>query len=72
MPEEDRGRYNTLSGMMLLLLGRVPRPTDTAEWEKWRFEIVDMDGKRIDKVLATPRPQPAARTRPPVAGTDLR
>jgi len=52
-PEEERGRYNTLSGMVMLLLGRVPHTADTVDWESWRFEIVDMDGKRIDKVLAT-------------------
>jgi len=60
VPEEERGRYHTLSGMLMLLLGRLPRVTDTAEWEDWRFEIVDMDGKAIDKVLAT-RVDPAAR-----------
>ena len=53
VPEEERGRYHTLSGMMLLLLGRIPREADTVSWEDWRFEIVDMDGKRIDKVLAS-------------------
>lgn len=53
VPEEDYGRYNTLSGMLMLLLGRVPHTADVAEWEGWRFEIVDMDYKRIDKVLAT-------------------
>jgi putative hemolysin len=57
-PEEERGRYNTLSGMVMLLLGRVPRVADSVEWEAWRFEIVDMDGKRIDKVLAS-RLEPA-------------
>jgi len=53
MPEEDRGRYNTLAGMIMLLLGRLPHTTDTVEWEGWRFEVVDLDGKRVDKVLAT-------------------
>jgi len=53
VPEEERGRYHTLSGMMLLLLGRIPREADAVTWEDWRFEIVDMDGKRIDKVLAS-------------------
>lgn len=53
LPEEDRGRYNTLAGMIMLLLGRLPRTADTAEWEGWRFEVVDLDGKRVDKVLAT-------------------
>ena len=53
-PEEDKGRYHTLSGMMMLLLGRVPSTGDHADWEGWRFEVVDMDEKRIDKVLAAP------------------
>ncbi len=52
VPEEERGRYNTLSGMLMLLLGRLPGTGDRCDWEQWRFEIVDIDGKRIDKVLA--------------------
>ena len=39
--------------MMMLQLGRIPQTTDVIEWDGWRFEIVDMDGKRIDKVLAS-------------------
>ena len=50
VPEEER--YHTLSGMLMMLLGRLPQTADHAEWEGWRFEVVDMDGKRIDKVLA--------------------
>ena len=53
LPDEDRGRYNTLAGMVMLLLGRLPQTTDTVEWDGWRFEVVDMDGKRIDKILAS-------------------
>jgi putative hemolysin len=53
VPEEDRGRYHTLSGMMMLLTGRLPKELDTVTWEGWHFEIVDMDGKTIDKVLAS-------------------
>lgn len=56
VPEEERGRYNTLSGMLMLLLGRLPQTADRCEWEEWTFEIVDIDGKRIDKVLATHKP----------------
>jgi putative hemolysin len=59
VPEEERGRYHTLSGMLMLLSGRLPRVADTAEWEGWRLEIVDMDGKTIDKVLAQRLPQAA-------------
>ena len=53
LPEEDRGRYNTLAGMIMLLLGRLPRTADAVEWQGWRFEVVDLDGKRVDKVLVT-------------------
>ncbi len=53
LPEEDRGRYNTLAGMIMLLLGRLPRTADAVDWEGWRFEVVDLDGKRVDKVLVT-------------------
>ena len=56
LPEEGRGRYNTLAGMVMLLLGRLPHTTDSVEWEGWRFEVVDLDGKRVDKVLATLSP----------------
>ena len=56
VPEEELGRYNTLSGMMMLLSGRVPHTGDHSDWQGWRFEIVDMDQRRIDKVLATRLP----------------
>ncbi|HVR51369.1 MAG TPA: hemolysin family protein [Pseudorhodoferax sp.] len=58
VPEEERGRYHTLAGMLMLLSGRLPRVADTAEWEGWRLEIVDMDGRTIDKVLAQRLPAP--------------
>jgi putative hemolysin len=54
VPEEDRATYQTLSGMLLLLLGRLARTGDKLDWGGWRFEIVDLDNRRIDKVLATP------------------
>ncbi|WP_119155594.1 hemolysin family protein [Caldimonas tepidiphila] len=56
LPEEDRGRYNTLAGMVMLLLGRLPGTADVVEWGGWRFEVVDLDGKRVDKVLVTALP----------------
>lgn len=57
--EED---YQTVGGMVMVGLGRVPAVSDSFQWEGWRFEVVDMDGNRVDKVLATPleRPQVAA------------
>jgi len=59
VPEEDRDRFNTLSGMLMWLLGRVPATGDVAQWEQWRLEVVDLDGKRVDKVLATRLPEAA-------------
>ena len=53
MPEEERQRYHTLAGMLMLLLGRLPQTGDRVQWEDWSFEIVDIDGKRIDKVIGT-------------------
>jgi putative hemolysin len=56
LPDEDRGLYNTLAGMVMLLLGRLPSTADTVDWDGWRFEVVDLDGKRVDKVLASAIP----------------
>ncbi len=53
VPEEDKGRYHTLSGLMMWLLGRLPQTGDVSNWEDWRLEVVDLDGKRVDKVLAS-------------------
>ncbi|MDO4232020.1 MAG: hemolysin family protein [Lautropia sp.] len=76
VPEEDKARYQALSGMLMLLLGRMPQTGDIIEWENWKLEVVDMDGKRIDKVLATqmkpPSPETENETPPPSvdAGTE--
>jgi putative hemolysin len=64
VPEEDKGRYHTLSGMVMFLLGRLPDTGDTVPWADWTLEVVDMDGKRIDKVLAI-RSVPLQSTEPP-------
>jgi putative hemolysin len=56
VPEEERSRYHTLGGMLMLLFGRLPREGDAVDWERWRFEVVDMDRNKIDKVLVLPLP----------------
>ena len=56
LPEEGRRRYHTLSGLVMWLSGRLPQTGDVMSWENWRLEVVDLDGKRIDKILATPIP----------------
>lgn len=64
VPEEDKGRYHTLSGMIMWLVGRVPHTGDVTEWEGWRLEVVDLDGNRIDKVLAGRLLEPEAEETP--------
>jgi len=51
--DEGEQDYNTLAGFILHHLQSIPRTGDTLDWEGFHFEIIDMDGNRIDKVLAT-------------------
>lgn len=53
-PDEDSGAYHTLAGFMLYQLAVIPRAGDWLDWAGWRFEVADMDGNRIDRLLATP------------------
>jgi putative hemolysin len=55
LPHEDE--YETLSGFVMMSLGRVPQSADHFEWQGLRFEVIDMDGRRVDKVLVTTLPQ---------------
>ena len=54
LPHEKDGGYQTLGGMIMMSVGRIPRETDVVLWQGWRFEVMDMDGRRVDKVLVTP------------------
>ena len=56
LPHEDE--YETLSGFVMTSLGRVPQASDNFEWNGFRFEVMDMDGRRVDKVLVTLLPKP--------------
>lgn len=56
VPDQDKGRYHTVSGLILLLLGKMPVSGDSVNLEGWKLEVVDMDGRRIDKILATRLP----------------
>ncbi len=53
LPEEDKGRYNTVAGLLQSVSGRLLKTTEKVEVAGWVFEVVDLDGKRIDKVLAS-------------------
>lgn len=55
LPHENE--YETLSGFVMVSLGRVPQVADHFEWNSFNFEIIDMDGRRVDKVLVTTLPQ---------------
>jgi putative hemolysin len=58
LPDEASGNYDTLAGFMLMELGRIPTAGDHFEWNGYRFEVIDMDGRRIDKVLVQPVVRP--------------
>ncbi|MBN2875882.1 MAG: HlyC/CorC family transporter, partial [Spirochaetales bacterium] len=50
------GEFETVAGFVLDRMGSIPRTGESFEWQRWRVEIVDMDGNRIDKLLVTPPP----------------
>lgn len=53
LPNEESGSYETLGGMLMTEMGRIPATGDAVSWNGWRFEVVDMDGYRVDKVLTS-------------------
>jgi putative hemolysin len=53
LPEEERGRYNTVAGLLMAVSGQLPVTGEQVECAGWVFEVLDLDGKRIDKVLAS-------------------
>ncbi len=57
LPHESE--YELLSGFVMMNLGRVPQAADHFEWNGLRFEVMDMDGRRVDKVLVTTLPSPS-------------
>jgi putative hemolysin len=58
---DEQGRYHTLAGLIMTRLATVPRTGDRVDWGDFRFEVVDMDGRRVDKVLVTRRNPEDAR-----------
>lgn len=51
--DEDQQHYHTLGGLAMFALGRIPRTGDVFERSGFRFEVVDMDGNRVDRVLVS-------------------
>lgn len=56
LPEREDGAYHTLAGFALLQFGGIPKAGDFFEFQGWRFEVVDMDGQRIDKLIVAKLP----------------
>jgi len=63
----QRGQYDTLAGLLMVMLRRIPRRTDRAQWAGFRFEVLDVDSCHIDQVLVTANPRPAS----PLTGSDV-
>jgi putative hemolysin len=53
MPGEQRGSYQTLGGFVVMHLGKIPISSDHFTWSDYRFEVVDMDSNRVDKVIVS-------------------
>lgn len=51
LPDGGEGYYQTVGGLVMAVLGRIPVPGDHFEWAGYRLEVMDMDGRRVDKVL---------------------
>jgi putative hemolysin len=68
LSDGDRLHYHTLGGLAMLALGRVPRTGDVFARGDFRFEIVDMDGNRVDRVLASRAPRASSSDVPPTQG----
>lgn len=58
LPAEERQSYQTLGGFVLTRMEKLPQEGSKFEWENYIFEIMDMDGRRVDKVLVTRKASP--------------
>lgn len=52
-PDEKEDQYTTIAGFILSLSGKIPNENEVYEWDRFRFEIIDIDGHQIDKILVT-------------------
>ncbi|KTT21848.1 hemolysin family protein [Pseudacidovorax intermedius] len=60
LPDEERGRYNTVAGLLMSVSGRLPAVGEQIECAGWGFEVLALEGRRIDRVLARPLEAAAA------------
>lgn len=69
LPHEEEADFQSLGGLMMTYFGRIPREGDTFDHEGWRFEVIDMDRHRVDKVLVSRVPaEPAEAAEEKIAG----
>lgn len=61
LPNEEKGMYHTVGGFALMYLGRVPKAGDRFNWGGYTFEVLDMDGNRVDKVLISRKSSESGR-----------
>ena len=54
LPREEQAHYRTMNGFIVSYLGHIPAVAERFEWGGFRFEVMDMDRNRVDKVLVTP------------------
>jgi putative hemolysin len=58
LPDEDKGRYNTVAGLMQTVAGELLGRREHVDCAGWRFEVLVLDGRRIDQVLISRLPEP--------------
>lgn len=61
LPGAAAGDFNTLAGFVMAHFNRIPRAGEHFDWQGWRFEVIDLDGARIDKLLLLKHPEPELR-----------
>ncbi|HQF00155.1 MAG TPA: hemolysin family protein, partial [Anaerolineae bacterium] len=67
LPARERIGYETVAGLVLALCDHIPRRGEWVQWQRWKFEVVDMDGLRIDQVLVSPVAEASEGTAAPAA-----
>lgn len=67
LPARERIGYETVAGLVLALCDHIPRRGEWVQWQRWKLEVVDMDGLRIDQVLVSPVAEASEGTAAPAA-----
>jgi len=67
LPARERIGYETVAGLVLALCDHIPRRGEWVQWQRWKLEVVDMDGLRIDQVLMSPIAEASEGTAAPAA-----